>query len=83
MPLHWNGMIILTYADDCIVVGPSMNDINGFFASMNYGSENFVLTNEGDINKFLGIEITQIDDKRFEISQPFPIDRIIYFSILT
>ena len=39
----------------------------------------FVLTEEGNINKFLGIEITQLDDKRFKISQPFLIDRIIYF----
>ena len=35
---------------------------------MKNGNENFVLTDEGDINKFLGIEITQIDDKRFKIS---------------
>ena len=38
------GMIILTYVDDCITVGPSMKDIDGFVASMKYGSENFVLT---------------------------------------
>ena len=77
------GMIILTYVDDCIIVGPSMKDINGFVESMKSGSENFVLTNEGDINKFLGIEIIQLDDKRFNISQPFLIDRIISFSVST
>ena len=38
------GMIILTYVDDCIIVGPSMKDIDGFVASMKYGSEKFVLT---------------------------------------
>ena len=37
------------------------------------------MTDEGDINKFLGIEITQLDDKRFKISQPFLTDRIIAF----
>ena len=41
--------------------------------------EYFVLTNEGDINKFLGIEITQLDDKIFKIFQPYLIDRIISF----
>ena len=46
---------------------------------MKNGDENFVLTDEGDINKFLGIEITQLDDKRFKISQPFLTDRIIAF----
>ena len=53
-----------------------MKDINGFVESMESGSEKFVLTNEGDINKFLGIEITQLDDKRFMISHPFLIDII-------
>ena len=72
-------MIILTYVDDCIIVGPSMKEIDGFVASMKYGSENFVLTDEGDINKFLGIEITQLNEKTFKISQPFLIDRIISF----
>ena len=40
---------------------------------------NFVLTDEGDINKFLGIEITQLNDKRFKTSQPYLTDQIIYF----
>ena len=56
-----------------------MKDIDGFVASMKYGSENFAITNKGDINKVLGIEMTQLDDKRFKISQPFLIDRIISF----
>ena len=46
---------------------------------MNYGDKNFVLTDKGGINKFLGIEITQIDDKRFKTSLPYLTDRIIYF----
>ena len=46
---------------------------------MKNGDENFVLTNKGDINKFLGIEITQLDDKIFKISQPYLTDRIISF----
>ena len=53
-----------------------MKDIDGFVESMRSGSENFVLTDEGYINKLLGIEITQLDDKIFNISQPFLIDII-------
>ena len=37
------------------------------------------MTDEGNIDKFLGIEITQIDAKRFKITQPFLTDRIISF----
>ena len=49
------GTIVLTYADDCIIVGPSMIDINGFVESMKTGGEIFLLTDEGDINKFISI----------------------------
>ena len=72
-------MIILTYGDDCIIIVPSMENINRFVDSMKNTDENFVLTDEGDINKFLGIEITQLNDKRFKISQPYLTDQIIYF----
>ena len=74
-----NGMIILTYGDDCIIVGPSMENINRFFDSMKNGDENFILTDKGDINKFLGIEITQLNNKIFKISQPYLTDRMISF----
>ena len=74
-----NGMIIFTYVDDCIIVGPSMGNINPFVDSMKNGDENFVLTDEVDINKFLGIEINQLKEKRFKISQPYLTDWIISF----
>ena len=49
------------------------------FKSMKKGNENFVLTDEGDINKCLVIETTQLGEKRLKISQPFLIDLIISF----
>ena len=70
-------MIILTYVDNCIIVGPPMKNINRFFDSMKNGDKNFVLTDEGDINKFLGIEIIQLDNKIFKISQPYLTDQVI------
>ena len=54
-----------------------MGEINDFVQSMQQGSENFVLTNEGSIYKFLGIEIKHLGKQEFEISQPFLIDRIL------
>ena len=36
---------------------------------MQHGSENFILTDEGDVNKFLGIEITHNEDYSFEMYQ--------------
>lgn len=72
-------MVLLTYVDDCIIISPSKDTINRLIASMQSGPENFKLTDEGDVNKFLGVEITRIDDKSFELSQPFLIDRIVGF----
>ena len=48
-------MIILTYIYDWIIVGTSMINIDYFAKSMKYEPEKFVLTDEGDIDKFLGI----------------------------
>ena len=72
-------MIILTYVDDCIIFGTSMHKIYAFNKLMEAGPENITLTDEGDIDKFLGIEINHLDEKRFKISHPFLIDRIISF----
>ncbi len=46
---------------------------------MHHGPEKFKLTDEGDVNKFLGIEITKIDSSSFELSQPFLIDCLLQF----
>jgi len=73
------GMIVLTYVDDCIIVGDSMKDIDSFVTSMSTGPENFKLTDEGDIDKFLGIEIKNYPNGHFELSQPFLIDRVIKY----
>ena len=70
------GMIVLTYVDDCIIVGNDMKQIDAFVKSMQNGPENFILTDEGDIDKFLGIEIKKLDENRFEMCQPFLIERI-------
>ena len=71
-------MIILTYVDDYIIVEPSMEDSNRFVDSMKNRDEKFILNDEGDINKLLGIEMNQLDDKRFKISQPYLTDQIIF-----
>eukprot|EP00956_Cyclotella_meneghiniana_P016831 scaffold26923_cov50-Cyclotella_meneghiniana.AAC.1 len=53
-----------------------MRNIDNFVRSMQDGKENSDLTDEGDIDKFLGIEIEHLDDKRFEMKQPYLIERI-------
>lgn len=50
-----------------VIVGPSIDNINSFVESMKTDKDNFVLTDKGDINKFLGIKITHwiTQDSRF------------------
>ena len=72
-------MIVLTYVDYCIIVGTSMQKISALVKSMEVGPKTFTLTDAGDIDKFFGIEINHLDEKRFKISQPVMIDRIISF----
>ena len=43
---------------------------------MQNGPENFMFTDEGDIDNFLGIDIKYLVDNKFEITQPFLIERI-------
>ena len=72
-------MIVSTNVDDCIMVGPSIKKIEAFVESTNVGPRKLSWTDEGDTDKFLGIEITHLDDKRFKISQSFLIDKIDSF----
>ena len=53
-----------------------MKDINTFVKSMKDGPKWYALTDEGDINTFLGIEIKEITKNKFKLSQPFPIEQI-------
>ncbi len=75
------GMMILVYVDNCIIIEKDMDDIDQFVLSMQNGPENFVLTDEGSIDKFLGIKIKCLGPKEFEVSQPFLIDHIMSFLV--
>jgi hypothetical protein len=44
---------------------------------MKDGPEGYVLTDDGDIHKFLGIEIKEITKNKFKLSQPFLIEQIV------
>ena len=76
-----NGLAVLTYVDDCILISTSKQAIDTLIESLEKGTkekpEKFILTDEGDIDKFLGIEIEHHDDGSFEISQPHLITRIL------
>jgi hypothetical protein len=47
--------------------------------SLHKRDENFVLQDEGSIDKYLGVDIKQQDASSFELAQPFLIKRITKF----
>ena len=59
-----------------IIIGDTTSRIDDLIQSLHGGDENFVFTDEGSIDKYLGVDIKQIDLKSFEMSQPFLIKRI-------
>ena len=65
------GCIILTYVDDCIIVGDLTDCIEALITLLRDGTENFILKDEGLIEKYLGVSIVQLDDKLFDLTKPF------------
>ena len=47
--------------------------------SLHEGDENFVLQDEGLIDKHLGVKIKQLDDSSFELTQPILIEQVTKF----
>jgi hypothetical protein len=73
------GCIILTYVDECIIVGDMPNCIDKLIQSLHEGDENFVLQDEGLIDKYPRVKIKQFDDSSFELIQPFLIEQVTKF----
>ena len=71
-----DGCIVLTYVDDVIIIGDTTSKIDDLILSLHEGDEKFVFTDEGSIDKYLGVDIKKIDDTSFEMTQPFLIERI-------
>ncbi len=74
--------IILTYVDDCIIIGDTHDWINALIRSLHKGDENFVLRDEGSIDKYLGVDIRQQDASSFELTQPILIEQIKKFLVI-
>jgi hypothetical protein len=68
--------IVLTYVDDCILVGDLQDRLNALVTSLHNGNKNFALQDKGSIDKYLGVDISQVDGTSFQLTQPFLIKRI-------
>jgi hypothetical protein len=62
--------------DDCILIGDSKDWLNALVTSLHDGNKNFALQDKGSIDKYLGVDISQVDSTSFQLTQPFLIERI-------
>ena len=56
-----------------------MTDVDTVVSSLHIGPEKFQLIDQGSVNKYLRVMITDIDSNTFEMSQPFLVCRILEF----
>ena len=48
---------ILIYVDDCIIIGKSMKIVDSVIEPLHDGDEDFELTYEGSLDKYIGVLI--------------------------
>ena len=71
------GIVLLQYVDDLLIVGINDEIIAQFKKDLAKGDENFVFTDGGDLDMYLGVQVTKRKDGKLELTQPFLIDKII------
>jgi hypothetical protein len=58
------------------LIGDTQDRLNALVTSLHDGDKNFVLQDKGLIDKYLGVDIAQVDGTSFQLTQPFLIKRI-------
>ena len=66
--------IFVVYVDNGILIGPDKNEIDNIIASL---KENYDLTDEGNLNEYLGIKIEKQKDGSRILTQPLLMRRIL------
>ena len=67
--------IILVYVDDMIAISRSNTVLENIV--VNLTKKNYILTDEGSLTKYLGVDVQYRSDGGFELTQPFLIKRIV------
>ena len=67
-------LVLITYVDDCILMSPDANKIDDCIRDL---GKDYSLEDEGDINAYLGINVTRPTKDSIELNQPALIKRII------
>ena len=70
-------LILIVYINNILIFSKKKIWIDLFIKSLFEGKEKFELTDEGDINKYLSIDIYKHLNKTYKIRQLFLIQRIL------
>jgi hypothetical protein len=70
--------IILTYVDDIIVISKrGSTAADDLIKALREGHENFDFTDDGDLEKYLGVDVKRHKDGRIELTQTHLIQRLL------
>jgi hypothetical protein len=73
--VYFKGQIILIiYVDDACIIGPDKTEVENTIASL---KRDFALTDEGEVENFLGIKIKELPGGKKLLIQPKLVDRFI------
>ena len=71
-------IIVLVYVDDCIILSRDKKSIESFITILTNGPEKFAFTDEGSMDKYLGVDIERLSNNSgFTMTQPYLIERIL------
>ena len=68
-------VVILVYVDDMIALSKDKNALDDLVKNLN--KKNFILTDEGSLDKYLGVDVKRKKGGSLELVQPFLIERIL------
>ena len=71
------GIVLLQYVDDLLIVGINDETVANFKKILAEGKENFVFTDGGPLEAYLGVEVSKPNNGSFELKQSFLIEKII------
>ena len=74
--------LFLVCVDDCIIVSKYSQIIEDLVDFFKNGPKNFILTHEGGIENYLGVEIKPLEGDTFELCQPYLIKKFLDLSYL-
>ena len=60
-------LILIVYVDNVLIFSKRKCWIDMFIQSLAEGQEKFELTDEGSIDKYLGVDITKLPDGSYEL----------------